>query len=127
MAIRAEDIIVDKEDQLEKIEDWCLPGETIRAVFDLKGGGAGFLGITDKRVIFYDKAFMRRQKAMVTIPYGKIHAISSEDDTGKVIKRGFFSSSKLSIHAGANSFVFDFRGGDKAHIAYQIIMEYLLA
>ena len=38
MAKHAEDIIVDKKDQLEKIEDYCLSNETIRAVFDLKGG-----------------------------------------------------------------------------------------
>jgi hypothetical protein len=126
MAIHAEDIIVDKKDQLEKIEDWCLPEETIRAVFDLKGTGTGFLGITDKRVIFYDKAFMHKKKAMVTIPYSRVHAVSSEDNTGALVKRGFFSSSKLSIHAGTDAFEFEFRGGDKAHRAYQIIMEYLL-
>ena len=126
MAIHAEDMIVDKQEQLEKIEDFCLPEETIRAVFDLKGGGTGFLGITDKRVIFYDKAFMHKRKAMVTIPYGKVHAISSEDNTGMLIKRGFFASSKLGIHAGANAFEFEFRGGDKAHQAYRIIMAYLL-
>ena len=126
MAIRADDMIVDKKNQLEKIEDYCLPEETIRAVFDMKGGGTGFIGITDKRVIFYDKAFMRKQKAMVTIPYSRIHAVSSEDNTGMLLKRGFFASSKLGIHAGADHFDFEFRGGDKAHRAYQIIMEYLL-
>lgn len=33
MAIHAEDITVDRKDQLEKIEGVCLPDETIRAVF----------------------------------------------------------------------------------------------
>ena len=37
----APDIMVDKKDQLEKIEGICLPDETIRAVFDLKGAGIG--------------------------------------------------------------------------------------
>jgi len=32
MAKYAEDITVDKKDQLEKIEGICLPDETIRAV-----------------------------------------------------------------------------------------------
>ena len=59
MAKHAEDIKVDKKDQLEKIEGVCLPDELIRAVFDLKGMGTGFLGITDKRIIFYDKAFLK--------------------------------------------------------------------
>ena len=118
--------LVLKKDQLEKIEDYCLPHETLRAVFDMKGGGTGFIGITDKRVIFYDRAFMRKKKAMVTIPYKMIHAVSSADDTGKLIKRGFLASSTLTLHAGVDSFAFEFRGGDKAHLAHQIIMEHLL-
>ncbi len=122
----AEDIVIDKKEQLEKIEDYCLPQEMLRAVFDMKGGGTGFIGITNKRVIFYDKAFMHKKKAMVTIPCSKIHAISSEDDTGKLFKRGFFSSSVLTLHAGDDAFVFEFRGGDKAHRAYTMIMEHLL-
>lgn len=126
MAKRAEDMILDKKDQLEKIDDYCLPQETIRAVFDLKGSGTGFIGITDKRIIFYDRAFMHKKKAMVTIPYGRIHAVSSEDDTGRLLKRGFLSSSTLTVHAGNDSFTFEFRGGDKAHRAYTLIMEYLL-
>jgi hypothetical protein len=48
------DVIFDKRDQLERIEASLLPGEEIEAVFDLKGGGTGFLGITSRRVIFQD-------------------------------------------------------------------------
>ena len=68
MARYSEDMMVDKKDQLEKIEGVCLPNETIRAVFDMKGGGTGFIGLTDRRVIYYDKAFLKKKKAMVSIP-----------------------------------------------------------
>ena len=61
MAQYAADMMVDKKDQLEKIEGMCLPDEIIRAVFDMKGGGTGFLGLTDKRLIFYDKAFLKKK------------------------------------------------------------------
>ena len=44
------DVIFDKQDQLERIEAPLFPGEKIKAVFDLKGAGTGFLGITSKRV-----------------------------------------------------------------------------
>ncbi len=64
-----QETIYDKKDQLEKIQDWVMPGETLYAVYDLKGGGTGFIGITDWRLIFYDKQFMRKIKAMVTIPF----------------------------------------------------------
>ena len=126
MVQHAEDIIVDKKEQLEKIEEYCLPNETIRAVFDLKGIRTGFVAVLDKRVIFYDKAFTHKGKAMVTVPYNRIHAVSSEDDPGVLHRHGLFSSSKLILHTGNDSFEFEFRGGDKANQAYIMIMEYLL-
>ena len=123
----AVDMIVDKKDQLEKIEGVCLPNETIRAVFDMKGIGTGFLGITDKRIIYYDKAFLKSKKALVSIPYTCISAVASEDNKGFLIKRGFFTSDTLIINPiGMEPKLFEFRGGDKAHQAHNIIMEYLL-
>lgn len=128
MAIYADDLIVDKKNQLEKIEDICLPHEVIRAVFDLKGRGTGFLGLTDKRLIFYDKEFLKSRKAMVSIPYSRIAAVGSEDNKGFLIKRGFLVTDKLVISTiGIEAKEFEFRGGDKAHLAHNIIMEYLLA
>ena len=127
MAQHAPDIIVDKKDQLEKIEGVCLPNEIIRAVFDLKGGGTGFLGLTDKRIIFYDKAFMKKKKAIVSIPYSRIASVASEDNKGFFIRSGFLVSDTLTIEPiGLEPRTFEFRGGDKAHAAHNIIMEYLL-
>ena len=123
----AVDMIVDKKDQLEKIEGVCLPNETIRAVFDMKGIGTGFLGITDKRIIYYDKAFVKSKKALVSIPYTRISAVASEDNKGFLIRGGFFVSDTLIINPiGMEPKIFEFRGGDKAHQAHNIIMEYLL-
>ncbi len=127
MAKYAQDIMVDKKDQLEKIDGICLPDETIRAVFDLKGKGTGFLGITDKRVIYYDKAFLKSKKALVSIPHNRITCVASEDNKGFLIKQGFFVSDTLTINPiGLEPKTFEFRGGDKAHHAHNIIMEYLL-
>jgi len=127
MTIHAEDITVDRKDQLEKIEGVCLPDETIRAVFDLKGRGTGFLGITDKRIIYYDKAFLKSKKALVSIPHHHIASVASEDNKGFIIKRGFLISDTLTISTiGLEPKTFEFRGGEKAHLAHNIIMEYLL-
>jgi len=123
----AEDIVVDKKDQLEKIEGVCLPDEIIRAVFDLKGRGTGFIGVTDKRIIYYDKAFLKSKKALVSIPYDRIAFVASEDHKGFIIKKGFLVTDTLTIQAiGSEPKTFEFRGGDKAHIAHNIIMEHLL-
>lgn len=128
MAIHADDMTVDKKDQLEKIEGVCLPDEVIRAVFDLKGRGTGFLGITDKRIIYYDKEFMKGKKAMVSIPYSRIACVGSEDRGGLFVRKGFFVSDKLIINpTGLPAKEFEFRGGEKAHKAHNLIMEYLLA
>ncbi|MBM3132080.1 MAG: PH domain-containing protein [Chloroflexi bacterium] len=126
MARHAADIIVDKDDQLERVEDFCLPQETIRAVFDLKGGDADFIAVLDRRVIFYGKAFTHTKKAMVTIPYRQIHAVSSADESGLLLKRGPFANSKLTLHASGDSFEFEFRGRERAYEAYTLIMEHLL-
>jgi len=127
MAKYADDITVDRKEQLEKIEGVCLPNEIIRAVFDLKGKGTGFLGITDKRLIYYDKAFLKSKKALVSIPYDRIASVASEDNKGFLIKKGFFVSDTLTINPiGLEAKIFEFRGGDKAHLAHNIIMEYLL-
>jgi len=127
MAQRAPDIMVDKKDQLERIEGVCLPDETIRAVFDLKGVGTGFIGLTDKRIIFYDKAFMRKKKALVSIPYTRIASVASEDNKGFFIRSGFFVSDTLTIQPiGLEPKTFEFRGGEKAHQAHNMIMEHLL-
>jgi len=123
----AQGITVDKKEQLEKIESVCLPDEVIEAVFDLKGAGTGFLGITNKRIIYYDKAFLKSKKALVSIPYDRIASVASEDQKGFLIKKGFFISDTLTINPiGLESKTFEFRGGDKAHIAHNIIMNYLL-
>jgi hypothetical protein len=128
MAQYAADIVVDKQEQLEKVESVCLPDETIRAVFDMKGVGTGFLGITDKRLIYYDKAFLKSKKALVSIPYSRIASVASEDSKGFLIKKGFLVSDVLTITpVGLEPKTFEFRGGDKAHMAHNIIMEHLLA
>ena len=120
------DVVFDKKDQLEKIEAALLPGEELQAVFDMKGGGTGFLGITSKRVIVYDKAFLRKMKAIVSIPYSRIQTIAAEDDSGLFTGRGFFASSKLVLTTSHAEFEFEFRGADKAHLAHELILQHLI-
>ncbi len=122
----AQEVIFDKQDQLDKIWDWVILGETLYAVYDCKGAGTGFVGITDRRIIFYDKRFLGKKKAMVTVPHSQIAAISSEDKSNLLTGRGFFSSSTIGVHTTGNAYYeFEFRGADKAHEAYQFIMPHL--
>jgi hypothetical protein len=118
--------IFDRQDQLEKIRAGLLPGEEIKAVLDVKGGGTGFMGITSKRVIFQDNAWVVKSMAIVSIPYSRIHTVAAEDSAGLLTGRGFFSSSKIIITTSAGPRVFQFRGADKAHIAHNLILRHIL-
>jgi hypothetical protein len=116
----------DKKEQFQKIEAALLPSERVLAVFDMKGGGTGFIGVTDKRVIVYDKSFMRKMKAVVSIPYNRIHSVAAEDETGVFTGRGFFSSSKVVITTSHGELEFEFRGADKAHHAHNLILGHMM-
>jgi len=120
------DPIFDKQEQYDKIASSLLDGENIDAVFDLKGTGTGFLGITNRRLIVYDKTFLRKMKAIVSIPYSKVLAIGAEDESGLLTGRGFFSSSKVHITTSHAEYSFEFRGADKAHIAHDLILSHMV-
>jgi len=109
----------DKSDQLKRIQAYVLDGEELFAVYDCKGGGTGFVGITNRRVIFYDQAFLRKKKSMVSISYKNIIGISTADD-GVI-----FKTSEITLLTAAGNFSFEFRGADKAHDTYKYIMAYL--
>src|SRR4030065_1804174 len=113
--------IVDNQKQYERIRAYLIPNETIYAVFDCKGGGTGFVGITDRRVIFYDQGAFSKKKSMISIPYNQVIGISSADE-GMI-----FQTSEVTLITAAGKFSFEFRGGDKAHKAYVYIMNQILS
>lgn len=114
------DVRYDNKGQLDRVVAYLIPGETLHAVFDCKGGGTGFVGITDQRIIFYDQAFLRNKKAMVSIPYNRIIGVASEDE-GVI-----FKTSTITLITSAGNYTFEFRGADKAHWAYSFIMNQIL-
>jgi len=115
-----DDVRYDNKGQFNRVSAYLIEGEKLQAVFDCKGGGTGFVGITDQRLIFYDQAFIREQKAMVSIPYNRIIGVASEDD-GVI-----FRTSLITLITSAGNFDFTFRGADKAHWAYNFIMNQIL-
>jgi hypothetical protein len=121
-----QEVMFDKPEQLEKIQEGLLPEETVYAVFDMKGGGTGFIGITDKRVMIQDSAFLRKEKAIVSVPYDRIHAIAASEDTGMLGRRGFFAGSKLILSTSAGAYDLEFRGADKANAAHDMILTRML-
>ena len=111
----------DKQAQYERIKAYGVPGEKLFAVYDCKGAGTGFVGITDQRVIFYDQGTLLKKKVMISIPYNQVIGIASRDEGGVV-----FKTSEITLITAAGNFSFEFRGADKAHKAYQYIMNQIL-
>ncbi|MPZ15967.1 MAG: hypothetical protein GEU73_16355 [Chloroflexi bacterium] len=112
----------DQKTQLDQVAPWILDGERLYAVYDCKSAATGFIAITSKRLIFYDKAFMRKRKALTSVPFSKITSVSSVDE-GRSL---FGATSELVVKAGPDTYKFEFRGGTKAQRAYQLIMGALL-
>ncbi len=110
----------DNKAQYDRVAAYVLPGETLKAVFDCKGAGTGFVGITDQRIIFYDQGALLKKKTMVSIPYHQVIGVASVDED--VI----FKTTEITLITAAGRFEFEFRGADKAHWAYTYIMNQIL-
>lgn len=111
----------DDRNQFERIQTMVSPPEILYAVLDEKGRGSGFVGITDRRLIFMDQGMIRKNKTIVSLPFSKVTAVASEDNGGII-----FGNSKLIVVAGDRTWDFEFRTKEKAHRAYQLIMWNLL-
>ena len=72
----------DNASQLARIQGGLIDGETLFAVYDMKGGGTGFIGLTDRRIILQDEGVLRKRKSLISIPYGHISMIASRMRAG---------------------------------------------
>jgi len=114
-------VAFDRQDQLDRIKAYLLDGESLFAVYDCKGAGTGFVGVTDLRIVFYDQGmFINKKKSMISIPYDKVIGVSSADD-GMI-----FKTSEITLLTAAGNFSFEFRGADKAHWVYGHILRKIL-
>jgi hypothetical protein len=120
--------VFDRQEQLQQVEAGLLDGEQIFAVYDLKGGGAGFVGITSKRLIVFEHTHLMadHHPAIVSIPYGKILTVAAQEEPNPIAGRGFFSSSKLIVSLPGSHYEFEFRGADKALHAHNLILWHML-
>lgn len=69
---------------------------------------------------------MRKMKAIVSVPLGRITSVAAQDESGLFTGRGFWASSTLVLTTSHQQFEFEFRGADKAHHAHQLILGLLV-
>ena len=118
------EIQFDKQDQLAKIQSGLMPGEALFAVYDGKGTGTGFIGLTDRRVIIQDNSFVGGKIALTSLPYKRIQSVSFVSDKSMFGK--FAASSTVAISVGVANFEVEFRGEQKARHAHDVILHYVM-
>jgi hypothetical protein len=116
--------VYDRSDQFKQVASGLLEGERLYAVYDAKGAGTGFIGLTDRRVVLQDKSFVGKRVALVSVPYGRIASVAVISNAS--VMGSFFSSSAivLTTSAGGNYEV-EFRGNDRARHAHDLILYHL--
>ena len=105
----------DKQDQVDKIEAGLLPGESIIAVHDGKGGGTGFIGLTN-RCVLQDNGFVGHKVALTSLPYRKINTVSFVSDESMLGKLA--AGGSIAIAAGGNTYEIELRGAEKAKLGF---------
>ncbi|MEJ7825512.1 MAG: PH domain-containing protein [Solirubrobacteraceae bacterium] len=116
--------IFDKQDQLDRIQAGLLQGETVLAVYDGKGAGTGFIGLTDRRVVLQDNSFVGKRMALTSIPYSRVNAVSFVSDKSMLGK--FASSSSVALEVGGKTYEVEFRGEEKAKHAHDTILRLMI-
>lgn len=114
----------DKQEQYDKIAAGLLQGEDIIAVYDAKGTGTGFIGVTNMRVVLQDNSFVGKKVALTSLPYNRISSVSFVSDKSMLGK--FASSSAIAVTVGAYSHQVEFRGEDKARHCHDAILWHML-
>lgn len=115
-------VIYDSKTQLDRVVPHLLAGETLFYVFDLKGAGTGFLGTTDRRLIFMDQNFLdRKDAAVISVPYARISFVAIQTEH-RMLGR---DTSGVTVAVTGRTFDFAFHGLHKAHQIFQAINFYI--
>ena len=117
------DVVYDLKDQLRTVEEGLLDGETVYAVYDGKGAGTGFVGLTDLRVILQDESYVGGRIALTSVPYSRIFSVSL------VANRSVFGrwveAATLAITTSEDTFEVEMRGADKARHAHDLVLHFI--
>lgn len=116
--------IYDKPEQLERIKEGLLPGEDVIAVYDCTGAGTGFVGLTDRRVVFQDNSFVGKKVALTSVPYNRVQAVSFVSN--KSVLGKWSSSSEVAILVGGATHECEFRGHEKARLMHDTILRHIV-
>ncbi len=112
----------DKKEQYDQVVEGLLPDEVVLAVFDCQGLGAGFVGVTDRRIVYQDKAAIGGESAVTSVPYRAVSSVSFAADRN-VIKT---STSTVIVSYSGGVLQATFRGADKARYIHDTVLIHAL-
>lgn len=115
-------VYYDRAEQYNKIVPLLIEAERLHAVLDCKGGGTGYIAITDRRLIFQNATWRRAKNVLVSVPWDRVHAAAIGAEYGM-----FRSVATLTIQAGEDDWMFEFKNAEKVRNAYQAIMQFILS
>jgi len=112
----------DSKTQLDRVVPLLLQGEALLYVYDLKGAGTGFLGVSDRRLIFMDQNFLdRKDVAIISVPFARISYVAIQTEH-KLLGR---DTSGVTVAVTGRTFDFVFHGLKKAHDIFQVINHFI--
>jgi hypothetical protein len=113
--------IVDSRAQYESVRGALLSGETLDAVFDVKGAGTSVFGISSRRLILGDRAAASGLGHLTSVPYSRVYWLHCEAGGG-LLGGG---SSKLLVEIAGSKIELEFKGREKARQAHDLILRRL--
>jgi hypothetical protein len=113
----------DRKDQHDRLESALIPGETLWMTLDCKGGGTGFVGITNRRLIFQDQSWRKNRNVLVSVPLDRVHAVGISTNMNLIGR----TTGVISIQAGEDDWAFEFKNAEKTGIAYKLLMSLVLS
>jgi hypothetical protein len=117
------DVAFDLKDQLKTVEEGLLDGETLYAVYDGKGAGTGFIGLTDLRVVLQDESYVGGKIALTSLPYNRIYAVALV--ANKSVFGRWVEAATLAITSSDATYEIEMRGHDKARHAHDLILHFI--
>lgn len=119
------DVVYDLKEQLAAVEAGLLTGEQVIAVYDGKGAGTGFIGLTDRRVVLQDESYVGGRVALTSIPYSGIHAVSLVSN--KSFLSAYVEAATVGITISGHTYEIELRGHEKARHVHDVILYYASA
>ena len=100
----------------EEIQEFIVEGEFIEEIYGLV---LDYACLTNKRIIFTDKAIGTKEMELISIPYSKVEAVS-------IIKGKLFSlTNKISIYTKFQNYSLEFIKGANVTEFYKTITKYI--